>query len=202
MSLTMDPGEQQFFEQGEQPLPEALEAPKVVLEPLSARVRRARLRRIVGAALLASVALCGAGLLVRYSASRARAQQDAQTLNRRVTFEALLPRALANPLPAAPSVAAPTLPASASVAVPTTAADPSELIGAARALLEAGHTGEGVAAARLAVDANPSNAEPYILLAAGLQDEGHWAEAQRVFAVCKQKTSSGPNATCRYFAGH
>lgn len=197
----MDPEEQQFFEQGESPLEEVLEEPKFVFEPPAVQARRARLRRVVGAALLASLTLCAAGLLVSYRAKRARALIDGQAVNRRVIFQASLPRATTEQRPATPSSAANPAP-SPSIATPSVPSDRSALIRAARALLEAGHTREGVAAARLAVDANSSDAEPYILLAAGLQDEGRWGEAQSVFSLCKQKTSSGPNATCRYFAGH
>ncbi|MEO7037545.1 MAG: hypothetical protein ABI548_26545 [Polyangiaceae bacterium] len=199
----MDPDEQQFFEQGDQPLNDLPEEPTVVFEPATERVRRARLRRVVGAAVLASLALFGAGLLIRYSAGRGRAPLDARLSHRRVMFDALLPRAQA-PAPAltvAASVA--SIPTSAaSGAAPSSASEPTQLIRSARALLESGRTREGVAAARLAVDANANDAEPYILLAAGLQDEGRWAEAQTVFSTCKEKTSTGPNATCRYFAGH
>jgi hypothetical protein len=201
MSGTMNSDEQQFFEQGESPLEEVLEEPKFVFESPAVQARRARLRRIVAAALLASLMLCVVGLLVSYRTKRARALLDRQALNPRVTFQASLPQAPTEQLPATPVSAANPAPGP-SIAAPSVPSDRSALIRAARALLEAGHTREGVAAARLAVDANSSDAEPYILLAAGLQDEGRWAEAQSVFSLCKQKTSSGPNATCRYFAGH
>ena len=199
MSDTMDPGEQRFFEQGESPLEGVLEEPRFVLELPAVRARRARLRRIVLATLLASVALCATGLIVNYGPTRALAQLDRQTPNPRVKFEASRPSAVTEQLPVAPSNA-PMPTASPGLAAPGVSGDRRALIRTARALLEAGHTREGVAAARLAVDANSSDAEPYILLAAGLQDEGRWAEAQGVFSLCKQKTSSGPNATCRYFA--
>ena len=198
----MDPGEQQFFEQGEQPIEEVPEEPKFVAEPLAVRVRRARLRRIVGAILLASVALCAAGLLVGHNATRARRQLAVQTPSRRAMLNALLPTAVTEPQPVTSSNAPLATASPSVVAVPSVSSERSELIRRARVLLEAGHTREGVTAARLAVDANGSDAEPYILLAAGLQDEGRWAEAQSVFNLCKQKTRSGPNATCHYFAGH
>jgi cytochrome c-type biogenesis protein CcmH/NrfG len=201
MNQTMDPGEEHFFEQGEQPHFELEEEQPLLLEPPSARVRRARLRRIVAAALVASLALFGVGLLLRHSAARVGQAPGVAGLDRRVMLDALLPRALAVPVseiapPSAPLAPPPTPSAALGVG------DPAALIRSARQLLESGHTRAGVEAARSAVAANPNDAEPYILLAAGLQDLGQWAEAQTVFSTCKQKTSSGPNATCRYFAGN
>jgi hypothetical protein len=78
--------------------------------------------------------------------------------------------------------------------------DPDALIGKARNLLRAGHTREGIAAARDALSQAPQEAEPYILLAAGLQDLGDYKAARHVFADCIQKATHGPSDSCRYFA--
>lgn len=204
MNNALDPSEERFFEQGEvaspelsEELPPSPEASVGIGADESAR--RARLRRVVASALLGSVALFGVGLVRQFGAPQL--PPEARKPERRATLWALQPAA---PNTQQPSAAA--APASlSSQPLPAVnrppSVDASALIRSARTLLEAGHTRDGVAVARSAVSANPQNAEPYILLAAGLQDLGKWAEAQTVFATCKQATSSGPNATCRYFAG-
>ncbi len=172
------------------------------------RARRARLRRIVVGTRSASLALLLVGLLARYSAKRAESVLYASSLRRSATLNALLPqetRSLSASLssPAVPSASGVVVADSGSSNAPASAApadDPSALTRAARVLLAAGHTREGVAAARVAVDANPGDAEPYILLATGLQDLGNWREAHAVFTACEQKTQRGSNASCRYFA--
>jgi len=70
----------------------------------------------------------------------------------------------------------------------------------ARRLLEAGIIERGVAAARSAIAMNPSDPESYVLLAAGLQDMGRWAESREVFSRCVNKSKNGINAECVYFA--
>ena len=70
----------------------------------------------------------------------------------------------------------------------------------ARRLLEAGIIERGVAAARSAIAMNPSDPESYVLLAAGLQDLGRWAESREVFSRCVNKSKNGINAECVYFA--
>jgi len=219
MNETIDPSEEQFFQQGDEAPFEPPEEPPLAGEPHlvgpgigdAARARRVRLRRAVGTALLASVALFGLGLVRHYGVPRLRLGASHPDPERQATLSALLPAKL-SAVSAPPATGldatgsgAPAPPSSALPDVPTVdqvpSVDPSALIRSARTLLEGGHTRAGVAAARMAVNANPKNAEPYILLGAGLQDLGKWAEAQTVFATCKQETSSGPNATCRYFSG-
>src|SRR5450432_3336103 len=192
----------------------------IVYETPELLARRARLRRVVLGTLSASVALLLAGLLLRHSARTAESALVVTSRPRTATRSALLSReapapavATSSPVPAvstslpAPAVAtsSPVPAVSTSLPVPSSSPvqndDPRELTRAARALLAAGQTREGVAAARVAVDANPGDAEPYILLATGLQDLGNWPEARAVFTACEQKTARGPNASCRYFAG-
>jgi hypothetical protein len=82
-------------------------------------------------------------------------------------------------------------------------ADPAkgrELRHEARRHLESGNAEEGVRVARLAIQADPNEAEGYILLAAGLQDLGRWQESRDVFAKCVQESSRKANAECVYFA--
>jgi hypothetical protein len=70
----------------------------------------------------------------------------------------------------------------------------------ARRLLEGGQIDPGVAAARNAIALDPANAESYVLLAAGLQDQGRWAESREVFSRCIHKSNNAINAECVYFA--
>lgn len=199
------------------PFLELMSEELVYYETPELRARRARLRRVVVGTLSASVALLLLGFLARYSAKKTESVLDASSLRRTATLNALLPQetrlpaaSVSLPAPAVPAPAL-TIPSpsgsvadSASSNVQPSAPptdDPNTLTRAARTLLAAGHTREGVAAARIAVEANPSDAEPYILLAAGLQDLGNWPEAHAVFTACEQKTQRGPNASCRYFAG-
>jgi hypothetical protein len=86
------------------------------------------------------------------------------------------------------------------VAVPVDPVKGLELRREARRLLEAGQIDTGVATARRAIEANPADAECYVLLAAGLQDQGRWAESREVFSRCVRKSNQGINAECVYFA--
>lgn len=86
---------------------------------------------------------------------------------------------------------------------PPVAVDPAKALEArreARRLLEAGNIEPGVAAARNAIALNPADPEAYVLLAAGLQDMGRWAESREVFSRCVHKSKDGINAECAYFA--
>ncbi|MET0592469.1 MAG: hypothetical protein ABW133_07210 [Polyangiaceae bacterium] len=90
----------------------------------------------------------------------------------------------------------------ASAAVPV-AIDPvkgAELKREARRLLESGVIDQGVATARRSIEMNPNDPECYVLLAAGLQDQGRWAESREVFSRCVHKSNNGINAECVYFA--
>jgi len=86
------------------------------------------------------------------------------------------------------------------ILTPTPSADATALIAKARNLLRTGHTRAGVAAARDALSQAPQEAEPYVLLAAGLQDLGDYSAARQTFAACVQNATHGPSASCRYFA--
>lgn len=90
----------------------------------------------------------------------------------------------------------------ASAAVPVVI-DPvkgAELKREARRLLENGVIDQGVATARRSIEMNPNDPECYVLLAAGLQDQGRWAESREVFSRCVHKSNNGINAECVYFA--
>jgi hypothetical protein len=70
----------------------------------------------------------------------------------------------------------------------------------ARRLLQGGRIKDGVAAARAAIDADPSRPEGYVLLAAGLEDLGLWREAHDAFSRCVRRSHEGPASPCAYFA--
>ena len=85
-------------------------------------------------------------------------------------------------------------------AVPVDPAKALELRREARRLLESGQIDPGVAAARNSIALNPADPESYVLLAAGLQDQGRWAESREVFSRCIHKSKDSINAECVYFA--
>jgi len=97
------------------------------------------------------------------------------------------------PLPATP-------PPSASPSAVASEADAAGLREKARSLLATGHSRDGVAFARAAVESDPADARSYVLLGAGLQDLGDWAAARDVFHECALKATRGPSGTCQYFA--
>jgi hypothetical protein len=75
-----------------------------------------------------------------------------------------------------------------------------ELQRRARELLISGQIVEGVAYARRAIAARPLDSENYVLLAAGLEDLGHWQEARNIFSQCVKRSGGPSSAECRYFA--
>jgi hypothetical protein len=94
-------------------------------------------------------------------------------------------------------------PAPAASAAAPVVIDPvkgAELKREARRLLENGVIDQGVATARRSIEMNPNDPECYVLLAAGLQDQGRWAESREVFSRCVHKSNNGINAECVYFA--
>jgi hypothetical protein len=188
-------------------------------------VRRARLRRIVAVGLGGAVTLMGlqigATRLSRSLARRSAAPEhtaaalapSASGAGHRVPapkapLRQSLPEVSEPPLPdpsatespaPEPSASAPAA-SSSSLAPGADTADATRaarLIAEARALLRVGRARDGVAAARSAVEAQPTLGEPYVLLAAGLEDLGRWGEARRTFATCAERTH---DAQCSYFA--
>lgn len=110
-----------------------------------------------------------------------------------------------DPVPSADATEGPTAdPSSLSDASAPAAGEPSNAAAAARlatqakALLRAGRAQEGITSARAAVDADPTLAEAYVLVAAGLEDMGRWSEAHHTYVTCVDHTQS---SECRYFAG-
>lgn len=168
--------------------------------PLDATLeaRRKRLRKAVIATLCASAALLLLGV----------ARRPLREIHpRSSSVPAIGVAAPANPRARDPLPEAPLAQAVASASGATPINDHAAresahaLLLSARSLLQAGRIRAGVVAARRALAANGNDAEPYILLAAGLQDLGDWSGAQRVFAACKAQARSGSQAECSYFSG-
>lgn len=112
---------------------------------------------------------------------------------------AMIPSAApVRPAPVTASTAA--VAPSAAPGATATEGDAAGLREKARALLATGHSRDGVAFARAAVESDPLDARSYVLLGAGLQDLGDWAAARGVFQECTRKTTRGPSSACRYFA--
>jgi hypothetical protein len=185
----------------------APEAPTPRVSTPEQHAHRARLRRLVVGAVCSSVALLLVGTLMRHRAApvspELRAQSEATALRPVPMLAAAQPAVHAAPALDLPApIATPTASAESAAAEPAASGDrgddPAILVRTARVLLESGHVREGVATARSAVEADPVDAEPYILLAAGLQDLGNWSEARAVFRACQKKTRHG--ASCGYFA--
>jgi len=60
---------------------------------------------------------------------------------------------------------------------------------------------DGVTAARATLDADPSDAETYLLLGAALQELGQWKESKAVFGQCVEQATKGPTGECRALRG-
>ena len=199
-------------------------APPPSLSP-ALLLRRARLRRAVAVGLFAGGSLLSIAIVAARSRQASVEQRpsvsSALLLTRGRTPEGprvrdrtaaraepgLATVSSAKPPPSAePASSAEPLPSSAepSSGEPAPEAlDPTlahALTREARALLQGGRTRDGVARARAALEADPDDAEPYILLAAGLEDLGRWGEAQSVFIRCVHRSQSAKSGDCAYFA--
>jgi Flp pilus assembly protein TadD len=67
----------------------------------------------------------------------------------------------------------------------------------ALALLERAKNPEAMAAARAAMDADPTDAMPYLVLGSALQDAGRWREANRTYELCVKTATKGMVDECR-----
>lgn len=157
----------------------------------------AAIRRVTFVALLAAAAAVPAWVVFRARSVDVQARTEASTQKNAA--------ASAGPstLQPAREIEADDDPAESEPVVTAVPVDPVkglELRREARRLLEAGQIDQGVATARRAIEANPADPECYVLLAAGLQDQGRWAESRDVFSRCVRKSEKGINAECLYFA--
>jgi Flp pilus assembly protein TadD len=157
------------------------------------QARRARLQRHAVAVLGAAVALLMLGLVVQAHKESQRRLADTLPAARVVQPASSAPHS-ADAQPTPPVVLAPPASATALAAI-----DVTGLLRKTRKLLGSGHSREGVQAAREALVADPQNAEPYLLLGAGLQDLGKFAEARQAFRDCLSVAQRGDLASCRYF---
>lgn len=114
------------------------------------------------------------------------------------------------PPPAASAPASATAPAPASAPASTTdasatpppsasapAASATALRDHALALLQEAKNPEAMAAARSALDADPTDAMPYLVLGSALQDTGKWVEAHRTYELCVKVATRGMLDECR-----
>src|SRR6266542_4042539 len=160
--------------------------------------RRARLRRfvagVVGAASLAMMVVGARAFLTR---SRARRPADSSfSVRQRVVPS--IDATMAPPSAPAAQLALDPAPTPSDRVRP--AHDPAPRTGTkadVRRLLDRGHMREAVAAAREALEADPSDAETYLLLGAALQETGQWRESAAVFARCVDEAKRGPKNECR-----
>jgi len=156
----------------------------------------ATVRRVTFVALLAAAAAVPAWVVLRARTVGVEARTDAAP---RVAAASAGP----STLEPAREIEADENPADTEPAVAAVPVDPAKALDArreARRLLEAGMIEPGVAAARNAIALNPADPESYVLLAAGLQDLGRWAESRDVFSRCVNRSKNGVNEECVYFA--
>jgi len=166
--------------------------------------RRDMLRRRVALTLCGAVAILILAMSAQRHGAPSVAREGAATA---LSSATLTVRVSASPSPSSSAKLSPSPslnPSSdaspSSTPTPSASAEATALITKARSLLRTGHTREGVAAARDALSRAPQEAEPYVLLGAGLQDLGDYKAARQTFAACVQKATQGPSASCRYFA--
>jgi tetratricopeptide (TPR) repeat protein len=187
---------------------EDLDRTYVVLGPAVVR-RRARLRRfvasIVGVAGVVSV-LVGLRLAMRPShrnpaatpilaAQPALASVDSlaqmPVSSPPATATALHGQQAPDPVPAAPDP---------NDAPPSTIADAGGAKQAALSAIERGHYHAAIALSRAAIDADPEDADGYLLLGAALQETGRWERAAGLFAECASRAQRGKVSECRALA--
>jgi Flp pilus assembly protein TadD len=70
-----------------------------------------------------------------------------------------------------------------------------------RKLIEQGRMRDGITAARATLEADPTDAETYLLLGAALQELGQWKESRAVFGQCVEQATVGPKSECRALRG-
>ncbi len=64
-------------------------------------------------------------------------------------------------------------------------------------LLKKSKNPEAMAKASDALDADPSDAMPYLVLGSALQDAGRWKEAHHAYALCVKNATKGMVDECR-----
>jgi hypothetical protein len=64
-------------------------------------------------------------------------------------------------------------------------------------LLEKFKNREAIDKATAALDADPTDAMPYLVLGSALQDTGNWRQAHRVYELCSKTAKHGMVYECR-----
>ena len=64
-------------------------------------------------------------------------------------------------------------------------------------LLKKSKNSEAIAKASAALDADPSDAMPYLILGSALQEINHWREARRAYTLCTKNATKGMVDECR-----
>jgi Flp pilus assembly protein TadD len=102
------------------------------------------------------------------------------------------------PEPALPAAAEPE---PAKALAPATsddqAIDAKALRDEALELLKKAKNSEAMVAATKALEADPSDAMPYLVLGSALQDAGRWREATRAYQICAKTAKRGMVDECR-----
>jgi hypothetical protein len=99
-----------------------------------------------------------------------------------------------HPLPEQPAPAAPV----AATATPETEiVDAKALRDQSLRLLEKAKNAEAMIAATKSLDADPTDAMPYLVLGSALQDAGHWNEAAHAYKLCLKNAKKGMVEECR-----
>jgi hypothetical protein len=174
--------------------------------------RRARMRRVVAGVISAAAlltVLVGAKALTAHS-RRAPLDNSLSVSRPIIPSIAMTAEEAREPVPAAePTLASPVettrdpAPSAAeeATAAPASAANPPPTKTDARRLIEHGRMRAGITAARGAMEADPSDAETYLLLGAALQETGQWKEATETFSKCLERATKGPKLECRALRG-
>jgi tetratricopeptide (TPR) repeat protein len=106
------------------------------------------------------------------------------------------------PEPAPVVVAAPEPIAAAPEPGATAALDAPARKREAKSLIDLGKMRAAIPAAEAAIDADPGDAESYLLLGAALQEIGQWKRSIEVFSRCVREATRGPRGECRALGGH
>ena len=142
--------------------------------------RQRRLRKLV-AAILGVMTVASFGVVARLAVRRANASVFADPVFHHEVVPSIQGFLDTEPSREADPVSAP-------------AEGPSKM--RAREAIERGAFVDGVALSQGAIDADPTDAEGYLLLGAALQETGRWNEAKLVFANCIRRAERGPTVEC------
>jgi hypothetical protein len=78
----------------------------------------------------------------------------------------------------------------------------AELKKKAESLLNRGNRKEAIVVSQQAIEADPSDAYPYLLLGSALQDSGKWKDGVEAYCECVRHATKGPINECRAMGGH